>query len=260
MKSSLVKTNNTFLFFLILLSQITFGQTFSESEIYGKIIVDSIAVEGVNIVNTSNEKAVSSDKNGMFSIFAKEGDVLVISAVNLITFYKELNKQDFLKVVVLIKMDIENFALKKVLIIEYSRITAENLGIIPFGQKRYTAAERRLKTAGDFKPIMLLGLIGGSMPLDPLINMINGRTKKLKKEVFLERKELNLKLLATLFKDKFFVEKLKIPSGYVEGFKYYVVENEKFTNILSSKNLISTEFLLAELATKYNEIIACENE
>jgi hypothetical protein len=107
---------------------------------------------------------------------------------------------------------------------------------------------------------MLLGLLGGSMPLDPLINMINGRTKKLKKEVVLERKELNLKLLATLFKDKFFVEKLKIPSGYVEGFKYYVIENEKFTNILSSKNLISTEFLLAELATKYNEIIACENE
>jgi hypothetical protein len=28
---------------------------------------------------------------------------------------------------------------------------------------------------------MLLGLIGGSMPLDPLINKINGRTKRLKK-------------------------------------------------------------------------------
>jgi hypothetical protein len=34
---------------------------------------------------------------------------------------------------------------------------------------------------------MLLGMIGGSMPLDPLINKINGRTKRLKKKVILER-------------------------------------------------------------------------
>jgi hypothetical protein len=35
---------------------------------------------------------------------------------------------------------------------------------------------------------MLLGLLGGSMPLDPLINKINGRTKRLKKLVVLEAK------------------------------------------------------------------------
>jgi hypothetical protein len=45
---------------------------------------------------------------------------------------------------------------------------------------------------------------------------------------------------------------LKIPSEYVEGFKYYAVENEKFIVILESKNKSTTEFL-GELAIKYKE-------
>jgi hypothetical protein len=43
---------------------------------------------------------------------------------------------------------------------------------------------------------------------------------------------------------------LKIPSEYVEGFKYYAVENEKLHVILESKNVSTTEFLLGELAIK----------
>ncbi|MFB0911378.1 MAG: hypothetical protein QMA99_10630, partial [Flavobacterium sp.] len=98
---------------------------------------------------------------------------------------------------------------------------------------------------------MLLGLIGGSMPLDPLINKINGRTKRLKKEVILEKKELNIKYLGVLFEEDYFVKYLKIPSEYVEGFKYYAVDNDKFTQVLNQKNTTKTEFLLGELALKY---------
>jgi hypothetical protein len=54
------------------------------------------------------------------------------------------------------------------------------------------------------------------------------------------------------------VKYLKIPSEYVEGFKYY--ENKKFIVILESKNKVTTEFLLGELAIKYKEIMACENK
>jgi hypothetical protein len=255
-----VKINKSVLFLVILHSQISSGQIFSESEIHGKIIVDSIAIEGVNIVNASNGKATISNENGMFMILAKEGDVLAVSAINLITFYKEIKKQDFFKEVVLIKMDIENFALKEVLINEYPRITAENLGIIPFGQKRYTAAERRLKTAGDFKPIMLLAMVGGSMPLDPLINKINGRTKRLKKEVVIEKQEFNMRLVSVLFSEDFFIKKFNIPREYVEGFKYYIVEDRSVVSALTEKNKPMLEFLISAIAIKYNEIIACENE
>jgi hypothetical protein len=63
-----------------------------------------------------------------------------------------------------------------------------------FQKKRYIYRKRRDWTASDFKPIMLLGMIGGSMPLDPLINKINGRTNDLKKKVILE-KNSNIKYL-----------------------------------------------------------------
>jgi hypothetical protein len=54
------------------------------------------------------------------------------------------------------------------------------LGITSANQN-HIRQQKELRTAGDFKPIMLLGLIS-SMPLDPLINKINGRTKRLKKK------------------------------------------------------------------------------
>jgi hypothetical protein len=39
-----------------------------------------------------------------------------------------------------------------------------------------------------------------------------------------------------------------------------VVDNQKFTKILDTKNKTSIEFLLGELAVKYKEIIAVENK
>jgi hypothetical protein len=41
----------------------------------------------------------------------------------------------------------ESIDLKEVVIDENSQISAENLGIIPYGQKKYSPAERKLYTA-----------------------------------------------------------------------------------------------------------------
>jgi hypothetical protein len=63
---------------------------------------------------------------------------------------------------------------------EASKITAEKLGL--FIQKRYAHKRASFAEAGDFKAIMLLGFtFSRGMPLDPLINKINGRTKRLKR-------------------------------------------------------------------------------
>src|SRR3970282_2142623 len=49
-------------------------------------------------------------------------------------------------------------------------------------------------------------------------------------------------------------------NGMRIGLEQKDFENEMFTTILKSKNKTMTEFLMGELAVKYNEIIACENE
>jgi hypothetical protein len=134
------------------------------------------------------------------------------------------------------------------------------MGIIPKGQKIYTPAERKLYTASNLNATANAGsMMGGSISADPLLNWFSGRTKMLKKEVEVEKKESYMRQLENMFTIDYFVKTLKIPSEYVKGFEYYIVENERFVTILKSKNVTMTTFLIGELATKYKEIIASEN-
>ncbi|HEY4616859.1 MAG TPA: carboxypeptidase-like regulatory domain-containing protein, partial [Flavobacterium sp.] len=126
-----MKTNNTLLFFLILLSQIIFGQTVGEKKIQGKIIAETTAVGGINIVNDTSGRATITDENGMFSILAKEGDILVISALNLVTLRRRLNNSDLTLAVIEFQMIPKSIELKEVIVNEYPSISAENLGIVP---------------------------------------------------------------------------------------------------------------------------------
>lgn len=238
--------NNTLLLIILLLSQMAIGQIGAEKVIRGKISVDSVAVEGVNIANSSNGKTTASDRNGFFSIFAKEGDVLVFSAVNLETLRKKISKQDLMSDVIQVRMTAVNIALKEIVINEHPEITAENLGIIPYGQKKYTPAERKLYTATS----------GGG--IDGLLNMISGRKAMLKKEILVEKKEQSLARIDALFEDKYYIETLKIPADYINGFQYYCVEDAGFVSALKAKNKTLTMFLIVGLADKYKQII--ENE
>lgn len=245
--------------FIILLSvsQLSFGQANSK-EIFGQILANSVSVEKINIINSHSQHTAISDAIGMFFIKVKEGDVLVFSAVNLEPLKHRITAEDLASNSLQIKMKTKEIELKEVVVNENANITAENLGIIPKGQKKYTPAERKLATAGDFKPVMLLGLLGGSMPLDPLINKINGRTKRLKINVEIEDKEICLQQLGYFFNDAYFVDYLKIPLEYIADFKFYVVENDYARVLLKSKNKSKLSSLLNELSLRYNEIIELE--
>ena len=255
-----MKANNTiFLFLALLLSQYTIGQTLYRKKISGKVSVSSLPVNSANVSNHNSKQNTVTDANGKYTIEVREGDVLHISAVNVMAKELIITDKIFSDGFFDIAMDYVNIQLDEVVIAEASKITAESVGVIPYGQKRYTQAERHLQTAGDFKPIMLLGLLGGSMPLDPLINKINGRTKRLKKLVVLEAKTALFGTLDKHFDDSYYTKKLKIPSEYIEGFKFYIVENDTFVSYLKNDDLVMVQFLLIEHATTYLEIIKREN-
>jgi hypothetical protein len=255
-----VKTNNTLILFLLLLYQITFGQTAGEKILHGKIVVESGNVAGVTIINLVNEKSTISNSNGEFFILAKAEDLLVFSSVNLEYHRRQIEEEDLKPDLLIIKMVAKITELKEVIINKHPEINAVALGISPKGIKKYTPAERRLKTAGDFKPIQLLGLLGGSLPVDPILNAISGRTTMLKKELEVEKKERLLVLMRSLFDDTYFTKTLKISSDYVKGFQYYCIEDKKLAEALKSKNKTKIEFLIVAMAAKFNKIIASENE
>jgi phage anti-repressor protein len=89
------------------------------------------------------------------------------------------------------------------------------------------------------------------MPLDPLLNKINGRTKRLKKLVVLEKKEKYFQLISEWYDEEFFITKLGITPDYVNGFKYYLVENENFLQVLESKNNQKTILFMVALSQEY---------
>lgn len=237
-----MKTNNTILFFLLILTQFVFAQVDNRVLLNGMVNVDNAVASAVNIINLTTDKATATTVSGNFSVFIKEGDVLVFSAVNLVTLRKTIVANDIASGELKIQMIYKSIPLEEVIIAEPSHITAESLGIIPYGQKKYTQAERKLYTATS----------GGG--IDGLLNTISGRKAMLKKEIVVETKQTALNRLVYLFEDDFYIDQLKIPADYISGFQYYCVEDATFVSAIESKNKTLAKFLIGILAEKYKNI------
>ncbi|MBP6181126.1 hypothetical protein [Flavobacterium sp.] len=240
------------LFFILIVSK-AFAQEPVPVKLKGKVIADMSDLEGIYVINLKTEKAAITENNGYFSIPAVVGDTLMFSAVQFKGIRIVLTQKHFENDFLLVKMEPIMNQLNEVVVRRgYDSINAVSLGIIPKGQKKYSPAERKYVTASSARM--------NPQGFDPLLNYFSGRSAMLKKEIEVEKKESYLKQLEKLFDVDHFINKLKIPSEYVKGFEYFAVENTKFTKILDSKNVTTIEFLLGELATKYNEIIAGENK
>lgn len=234
-----------FIFFpLVVLSQ-------NDSLVNGKIVSESSLLEGIHVINLATRNGVVTDSRGYFQIKAKVSDTLQFSAVNLKATRYIIKATDFSNDLLLIKMESLITELEEVAIINYKNINAVALGIVPANQRTYTPAERKLAAAGDFKWYSPLLIPLGGMSVDGLINSVSGRTTMLKKELVVERKEQLQDKTIDYFERKYFVETLKIPDEYVDGFLFYIVENEKFSNAMNDKNRVMAAFVLTELATEF---------
>ena len=244
---------------LFLFCQVTFCQMDGEKLLHGKIVVESGNVGGVTIINLVNEKTDISNDNGDFFILAKAEDLLVFSSVNLEYYRRIIEEEDLKPEVLTIKMTAKITELEEVIVNKHPEINAVSLGISPKGIIHRTQMERQLYTAGDFKPIHLLGLLGGSLQVDPILNAINGRTAMLKKSIEVEKKERLLVYIGSLFDDEYYTNTLKIPASYIKEFQYYCIEKEYFAVSIRSKNKAMIELLIVPLSEKFNKTIANEN-
>ncbi len=243
------------------MSQTTWSQDQDRAIVNGKIVSNTNDLEGVYVVNAQTEVMVTTAADGSFSIKAKPGDTLVFSSIQFKENRVLLTNENFTDLNFTVKLGLVMHQLQEVIVRRYDNINAVALGIVPSNQKTYTESERKLRTATALDATASAsGMAGGSVSADPFLNFLSGRTKMLKKELVVEKKEFFMKLLESMFSLDHFINRLKIPSEYVKGFEYYAVENDKFTVILNSKNKTSTEFLLGELAVKYKEILANENK
>ncbi|MFM1754993.1 MAG: hypothetical protein RLZZ236_1932 [Bacteroidota bacterium] len=222
-----------------------FGQSDVAVACRGKVNSDMTDLEGIYVINLTTENAAITDLKGFFTINAKVGDSLLLSSVQFKSVNKIITPKDLTNLFFVNMQPIMN-ELKEV-VVKRPSVSAESLGIIPYGQKKYTPAERKILTATS------------GFGIDPILNLFSGRTAMLKKELEVEKKESYLVQLENLFDKNHYVNTLHIPSDYVKGFMYFAVENPKFTRVLKTKNRTSIEFLMSELATQYIQIITPQN-
>lgn len=208
-------------------------------------------------MNLNSEQTVQSDANGEFTINAKVDEMVVFPSEKYEYKRYIIKEDDLRKNAIVIELVEKPIQLEEVIV--NKNINPEDLGLVPKGQKKYTVAERRLKQAGEFKPMAMIGMVAGlSIPVDPIINAITGRTKMLKKDLKTETRERNLAKLRSIYQTNYFTDRLHIEPAYVEGFQYYVVEDANFVSALNSGVKAKVDFGLAGLAQKYNELHAVE--
>lgn len=230
---------SSILFFLMFVVQLSFCQ--NDKIISGKIIVKDARVNDVHVINLTKDKETITNNVGEFTILVSPDDLLVFSAVHLDYMRKIVEQDDYDKGVLIVEMTSKINALDEVEVKNYSNINAVALGILSKPAKEYTPAERRLFGAT-------------SSPIDALINMISGRTKMLEKGVEIEKREFLLEQLEGLYSDAFYQENLNIEKENIKGFHYFLVEDNRFTEALQSKNKTFASFLLIEIAAKYNSL------
>ncbi len=220
----------------------------------GKIVTGDMAVYGVFVINKNTGAEVKTDATGSFTIDVRDGDKLAVYSTNISPREFAINAQTFLEVPYVMEVTLNATELKEVVI---NNVSSESLGIVPKGQKRYTPAERRLRAASDWDPTIGLGTMAGvGVSLDPLFNMISGRTKMLKRDLASERKEFDIKKINGIYTEDQIINELKIPEEYVEGFLFYAVEDAQCSAALKGKNNELAKLQMMVLAEKYIKLIA----
>ncbi|GIZ08963.1 carboxypeptidase-like regulatory domain-containing protein [Flavobacterium sp. UMI-01] len=235
--------------------QINYGQNRNDKVVHGKIIANQNATEGITVTNLSNKTSTLTNNNGEFHIEVKKGDSLIFSSIALEKQTKLIELEDLNDAVMIIEMQDKVNNLETVVINKQPEINALSTGVLSKKPKSFTQMERKLETAGDFKPIHLLGLLGGCLAIDPLLNAINGRTKSIKRMFQVEKKSEVLNQITPLFDEDYFTKRLKIPKDYIKGFLYYWIEDKNNETVLKSKNKIQIDFLMTKLALEYNQLI-----
>ena len=216
----------------------------------GEILTDSLSAENIHIVNLTIEKGTTSDQYGRFQIYAKPQDSILFSSVQFqnriiviredhitsgsieIHLYPANNELD--------EVQIDNIKLSGYLGSDLSRIKyfdREKYGI-PYPEKKLSQTERRLYTAnaGITSRWQYIGVLLGGVPLDVVLNDINGRTKYLKKLDKQDKLQIRVKEAIEFFGKGFFMEEFELPETEVENFVYFCAGDPEFEIIFRSEN------------------------
>ncbi|WP_338732906.1 hypothetical protein [Mangrovimonas cancribranchiae] len=237
-------------FFLVLCS---YAQ---DIELKGKL-VSNLNVENIHIINQTSHTFSVANKFGEFVIPARKNDTLKITSIQhkpkevVITesIYSERFVEIFLESLtydldaVTVGKILTGDLLKDVESVEGQPVTAKMLGIPSYQGKPLTHNERVLNEATTG---------GGIIPLNPILNGISGRTKKLKKRVTLERRDELLRKIRERLEDELF-QMAALKKDLRADFFYFCAEDPNFITRCKNTNDLEILTFLQEKLQQYKE-------
>ncbi|MBD3862607.1 peptidase associated/transthyretin-like domain-containing protein [Olleya marilimosa] len=248
-----MKKINLFLCFILFVSvQMICAQTV---ELKGTITAED-DIESIHILNKTSLTNATSSKDGSFTIKAKLNDTIIFSAVQYTLLTKVVSQEDITSKTIAVTLKLQTNQLDEVFLkrslsgnLEDDLLLLEakpvinfyDVGIPGYQGKQKTSAERVLHEATTG---------GGLIPLNPLLNGISGRTKKLKEIVRLENDDALLVRLKNDLKEDFFKDN-PLDQKHHTDFFYFVQEDPDFRSVCSKSNLDALAFFKKKL-DQYN--------
>lgn len=232
-------------FLLLFLISFTHSVSSQNSVVIGRIIADSTAVQGVEVINLVTKESTKSNINGRFSINALEDHLLVFYDKRLDYMRHSISKED-LTVIFTVVMTYKIEELKEVLVNNYSHINAVSLGIVTPGFVMPTKRERLMRSSG-----------GG---IFTVVNELTGQARDLRTALAYSRKNENLEKLQRLNLRSYYTKSFGVEADYHEDFERFLVEDATFLSALKSQHKHRVLFQMARLAVDYNEIMQSETK
>ena len=183
---------------------------------------------GINVLNKRSLQGTITDDQGRFNIPVRLGDTLVFSAVQFKV--KQLKVEEYLLKTSFVRIPMEPFVneLDEVVVQPYNLSgsletdatnfeppappSAESLGLPNAGIRIISQEERKLYEATSGS---------GLVPLNPILNAITGRTKRLKEQLRIQQKYQRTQRVRAFYPDSLFTGELHIPVEKIPDFMYY---------------------------------------
>lgn len=218
-------------------------------------------VSGIHIINKTSQLATISNENGYFSISSKLNDTLIIRGVGYQTKQLIINSENYNKFSLAIDLEAEVVALNEVVVMPY------NLSGDLFVDMEDMRAEDQVSefTLGlpnaDASPMRKSQRIlheattgGGILPINPILNGISGRTKKLKKIVEIDLRNQRTLKVRHYYPDSLFVNYLKIKKEKIQDFMYYCETDPEFNRYARLQDKFKLWELMNKKSKMYREL------
>lgn len=253
--------NNFWTLILLVLSIQLSAQESDLKKINGVLISLSGEVSGIHIINKTSQLATISNANGYFSIRSKLNDTLVIRGVGYQTKQLIIDSENYNKFSLAVDLEAEVVSLNEVVVMPYNlsgdllvdmeAIRAEDqvseftLGLPNADATPMRKSQRILNEATTG---------GGILPVNPILNAITGRTKKLKKIVAVDLKNQRTLQVRYYYPDSLFVNHLKIDQEKILDFMFYCETDPEFNYYAQLKDKFKIWELLREKSVQYRDL------